>query len=98
MGGGRPLVCSHHMLDLMFNEPHLLLVFRVALEIEMVYSIPNEEGENEDPDGFLNFMEFHDEQMTVEPDAQDPLQNQDTHDQTLEGKQKKTPLNLLYNI
>lgn len=45
--GGHPIVCSKHMLEIMFNEPQLLLVFRVALEIEMVYGLENE---NDDTD------------------------------------------------
>ena len=31
--GGHPIVCSKHMLEIMFNEPQLLIVFCVALEI-----------------------------------------------------------------
>ncbi|KAH0926305.1 hypothetical protein HID58_018561, partial [Brassica napus] len=45
--GGHPIACSKHMLEIMFNEPPLLLVFRVALEIEMVYGLENE---NDDTD------------------------------------------------
>ncbi|KAG5397271.1 hypothetical protein IGI04_019085 [Brassica rapa subsp. trilocularis] len=45
--GGHPIVCSKHMLEIMFNEPQLLLVFRVALEIEIVYGLENE---NDDTD------------------------------------------------
>lgn len=44
--GAHPIVCSKHLLEIMFNEPQLPVVFRVALEIEMVYSIP---GEDDDP-------------------------------------------------
>nr|VDD03474.1 unnamed protein product [Brassica rapa] len=44
--GAHTIVCSKHLLEIMFNEPQLLVVFRVALEIEMVYSIP---GEDDDP-------------------------------------------------
>ncbi|CAN7123952.1 unnamed protein product [Brassica rapa subsp. narinosa] len=44
--GAHPIVCSKHLLEIMFNEPQLLVVFRVALKIEMVYSIP---GEDDDP-------------------------------------------------
>lgn len=36
--GGHPIVCSNHMLEIMFNEPQLLIVFRVALELEKVYA------------------------------------------------------------
>ncbi|XP_013695998.2 uncharacterized protein LOC106400140 [Brassica napus] len=50
--GGHPIVCSKHMLEIMFNEPQLLIVFRVALEIEMVYSFPDEQGVTEDPADF----------------------------------------------
>ncbi|CAF2157206.1 unnamed protein product [Brassica napus] len=52
--GGHPIVCSHHILELMYNEPQLLLVYRVALEIEMVYGVPNDHEETEDPAEFLN--------------------------------------------
>ncbi|KAL0702007.1 hypothetical protein Bca4012_058129 [Brassica carinata] len=43
--GAHPIVCSKHLLEIMFNEPQLLVVFRVALEIEMVYSTPGDDGE-----------------------------------------------------
>ncbi|KAL0759729.1 hypothetical protein Bca101_075879 [Brassica carinata] len=33
------------MLDMLFNEPQLLIVYRVSLEIEMVYAPSNEERE-----------------------------------------------------
>ncbi|CAF2071759.1 unnamed protein product [Brassica napus] len=70
--GGHPIVCSHHILELMFNEPQLLLVYRVALEIEMVYGIPNDNEENEDPAQFLNLTgEEHmsmDEGVTIRPE------------------------------
>ncbi|CAN6931189.1 unnamed protein product, partial [Brassica oleracea] len=70
--GGLPIVCSHHILELMFNEPQLLLVYRVALEIEMVYGIPNDDEENEDPAQFLNLTgEEHismDEGVTIPPE------------------------------
>ncbi|CAG7901560.1 unnamed protein product [Brassica rapa] len=46
--GSHPIVCSKHILEIMFNEPQLLIVFRVALEIEMVYGLPNDEGETQD--------------------------------------------------
>lgn len=34
------------MLELMFNEPQLLIIFRVALEIEMVYGIHDTDDAN----------------------------------------------------
>lgn len=37
-------MCSRHMLEIMFNEPQLLIVFRVALEIEMVYAHLDHDG------------------------------------------------------
>ncbi|KAG5375432.1 hypothetical protein IGI04_040028, partial [Brassica rapa subsp. trilocularis] len=46
--GGHPIVCSKHILEIMFNEPQLLIVFRVAIEIEMVHGFPNDEGETQD--------------------------------------------------
>lgn len=36
------------MLEMLFNEPQLLIVYRVALEIEMVYA-PSAEERNEYP-------------------------------------------------
>lgn len=41
-------MCSKHMLEIMYNEPQLLLVYRVALEIEMVYGLQNnaDDGDN----------------------------------------------------
>ncbi|KAJ4891756.1 Uncharacterized protein Rs2_31504 [Raphanus sativus] len=36
--GGHPIICSKSMLEIMFNEPQLLIVYRVALEIELVYA------------------------------------------------------------
>ncbi|CAN6931973.1 unnamed protein product [Brassica oleracea] len=42
--GGHPIVCSKHMLEIMFNEPQLLIVFRVALEIELLYANIGEDG------------------------------------------------------
>ncbi|KAL0686024.1 hypothetical protein Bca4012_052872 [Brassica carinata] len=46
--GGHPIVCSKNMLEMLFNEPQLLIVYRVALEIEMVYA-PSAEERNEYP-------------------------------------------------
>lgn len=43
-------MCSKHLLEIMFNEPQLLVIFRVALEIEMVYSIPSD-----DADALVNY-------------------------------------------
>ncbi|KAH0926489.1 LOW QUALITY PROTEIN: hypothetical protein HID58_018745 [Brassica napus] len=50
--GGHPIDCSKHVLKIMFNEPQLLIVFRVALEIEMVYGTADHNGEAEDPAEF----------------------------------------------
>ncbi|CAF1903968.1 unnamed protein product [Brassica napus] len=50
--GGHPIVCCKHILEIMFNEPQLLIVFRVALEIEMVYGMADDNGEAEDPAEF----------------------------------------------
>ncbi|CAF1755302.1 unnamed protein product [Brassica napus] len=41
--GGQPIVCRQSMLELLFNEPQLLIVYRVALEIDMVYAPTPEE-------------------------------------------------------
>ncbi|KAL0741244.1 hypothetical protein Bca4012_082757 [Brassica carinata] len=46
--GGHPIVCSKHMLELMLNDQQLLLVFRVALEIEMVYGLEDTDDATED--------------------------------------------------
>lgn len=43
MVGGHPIVCSKHILEIMFNEPQLLIVFHVALDIEMVHGLPNDD-------------------------------------------------------
>ncbi|KAL0742560.1 hypothetical protein Bca4012_084073 [Brassica carinata] len=48
LGGGHPIVCSKHMLELMLNDQQLLLVFRVALEIEMVYGLEDTDDATED--------------------------------------------------
>lgn len=70
----------------MFNEPQLLLVYRVALEIEMVYGIPNDNEENEDPAQFLNLTgEEHmsmDEGVTIRPE--DPA----NYDPNIEGMER----------
>lgn len=49
--GGHPIVCSKHMLEIMFNEPQLLLVFRVSLKIEKVYGLENDDDDIEDLGG-----------------------------------------------
>lgn len=36
--GGVPIICSKNVLEIMFNEPQLIIVYRVALEIELVYA------------------------------------------------------------
>ncbi|KAG2328115.1 hypothetical protein Bca52824_010843 [Brassica carinata] len=41
--GERPVVCSEPLLELMFNEPQLLSVYRMALGIELVYAPSAEE-------------------------------------------------------
>ncbi|CAH8361794.1 unnamed protein product [Eruca vesicaria subsp. sativa] len=41
--GGHPIVCSQPVLEMMFNEPQLLSVYRIALEIELVYAPTAEE-------------------------------------------------------
>ena len=46
--GGQPIICSKTMLEIMFNEPQLLIVYRVALEIELVYA-PTPEQRDEFP-------------------------------------------------
>ncbi|KAF3484949.1 hypothetical protein F2Q69_00053781 [Brassica cretica] len=43
--GWHPIVCSKTMLEMLFNEPQLLIVYRVSLEIEMVYAPSNEDRE-----------------------------------------------------
>ncbi|KAG2315016.1 hypothetical protein Bca4012_065819 [Brassica carinata] len=95
--GGHPVVCSKHILELMFNEPQLLIIYRVALEIEMVYGIPNDDEENEDPAEFrsLTFDELSsmDEGVTIPPE--DPT----NYDPNLEaakciGVDQSTPLNV----
>ncbi|CAH8352295.1 unnamed protein product [Eruca vesicaria subsp. sativa] len=41
--GREPVVCNNNILEIMFNEPQLLIVHRVALEIELVYAPTPEE-------------------------------------------------------
>ena len=77
-------MCSKHMLEIMFNETQLLLVFRVALEIEMVYGLENDDDHNaEPPDNLtINESEFLSFEGAV-PLSLDPLDNYNTQD---EGK------------
>ncbi|CAG7860680.1 unnamed protein product [Brassica rapa] len=85
--GGHPIVCSKHMLEIMFNEPQLLLVFRVALEIEMVYGLENDDDHNaEPPDNLtINESEFLSFEGAV-PLSLDPLDNYNTQDEVLYGE------------
>ncbi|CAG7870162.1 unnamed protein product [Brassica rapa] len=85
--GGHPIVCSHHILELMYNEPQLLLVYRVALEIEMVYGVPNDHEETEDPCEFLNLT--GEENMATDEGVSIPLlhpANDDPNIQVLHGE------------
>ncbi|KAH0926238.1 hypothetical protein HID58_018494 [Brassica napus] len=69
--GGHPIVCSKHMLEVMFNEPQLLIGFRVALEIEMVYANTGVTIYPEDPS---NFDPYEDEVLYGEPMNHDELE------------------------
>lgn len=62
--GGHPIVCSKHMLDIMFNEPQLLIVYRVALEIEKVYDMPNENGDTAEDNAIISM----EEDLAIPPD------------------------------
>ncbi|CAN7124189.1 unnamed protein product [Brassica rapa subsp. narinosa] len=85
--GGHPIVCSKHMLEIMFNEPQLLLVFRVALEIEMVYGLENDDDHNaEPPDNLtINGSDFLSFEGAV-PLSPDPLDNYNLQDEVLYGE------------
>ncbi|KAG5378394.1 hypothetical protein IGI04_026236 [Brassica rapa subsp. trilocularis] len=85
--GGHPIVCSKHMLEIMFNEPQLLLVFRVALEIEMVYGLENDDDHNaEPPDNLtINESDFLCFEGAV-PLSPNPLDNYNTQDEVLYGE------------
>ncbi|KAF2531068.1 hypothetical protein F2Q70_00031050 [Brassica cretica] len=50
--GGHPIVCSKRILEIMFNGPQLLIVFHVALDIEMVYGLPNDDVQAQDATEF----------------------------------------------
>ncbi|CAF2044409.1 unnamed protein product [Brassica napus] len=76
--GGHPIVCSKHILEIMFNEPQLLLVFRVALEIEMVYGLQNDVEDTEEGLEYINLTgnNFMPLEGAV-PLSPDPLSNYD---------------------
>nr|VDD54919.1 unnamed protein product [Brassica oleracea] len=80
--GGHPIVCSKHILEIMFNEPQLLLVFRVALEIEMVYGFQNDIDDTDEGLEYNNLT--GNDFMALEgavPLYLDPLNNYDPNDQ-----------------
>ncbi|CAN6998170.1 unnamed protein product [Brassica rapa subsp. trilocularis] len=71
-----------HVLEIMFNEPQLLLVFRVALEIEMVYGLDNDAADTDDP-------LTGDDSMSLEgavPLSPNSLNNSDPNDEVLYGE------------
>ncbi|KAL0734928.1 hypothetical protein Bca4012_011138 [Brassica carinata] len=80
--GGHPIVCSKHMLEIMFNEPRLLTVFRVALEIEMVYA---ETGDGTDDFPRLTVDDVIDMGQGVTISPEDPY-NYDPYDEVLYGE------------
>ncbi|KAL0650298.1 hypothetical protein Bca4012_092989 [Brassica carinata] len=85
--GGHPIVCSKHILEIMFNEPQLLLVFRVALEIEMVYGFQNDIDDTDEGLEYNNLT--GNDFMALEgavPLYLDPLNNYDPNDQVLYGE------------
>lgn len=67
---GHPIICSKTMLEIMFNEPQLLIVYRVALEIELVYA-PTPEQRDE----FLRFTV--DDAITI-LEGENPYNNGET--------------------
>ncbi|CAF2151239.1 unnamed protein product [Brassica rapa] len=76
--GSHPIVCSKHILEIMFNEPQLLLVFRVALEIEMVYGLQNDVEDTNEGLEYNNLT--GNDFMALEgsvPLSPDPLNNYD---------------------
>ncbi|KAG2239118.1 hypothetical protein Bca52824_089978 [Brassica carinata] len=80
--GGHPIVCSKHMLEIMFNEPQLLTVFRVALEIEMVYA-ETEDGTDDFPGLTVDDVIDMGQGVTISPE--DPY-NYDPYDEVLYGE------------
>ncbi|KAL0743179.1 hypothetical protein Bca4012_084692 [Brassica carinata] len=75
------------MLEIMFNEPQLLLVFRVALEIEMIYGLQNNSDDTEEA------REYHpmtgDDIISLEGDlslSPDPPNNFVPNDEVLHGE------------
>ncbi|WZZ16045.1 uncharacterized protein LOC125577606 [Brassica napus] len=85
--GGHPIVCSKHILEIMFNEPQLLLVFRVALEIEMVYGLQNDVEDTEEGLEYINLTgnNFMPLEGAV-PLSPDPLSNYDPNQEVLYGE------------
>ena len=75
-------MCSKHILEIMFNEPQLLLVFRVALEIERVYGFQNDIDDTDEGLEYNNLT--GNDFMALEgavPLYLDPLNNYDPNDQ-----------------
>lgn len=79
-------MCSNHILEIMFNEPQLLLVFRVALEIEMIYGSDNDP---EEPNQAFEDGPFTgDNNMTMDGVVPSSPDNHINFDATEEGKQR----------
>ena len=71
-------MCSKHILEIMFNEPQLLLVFRVSLENEMVYGLQNDVDDTDEGLEYNNLT--GNDFMALEgavPVSPDPLNNYD---------------------
>ncbi|XP_009123356.2 uncharacterized protein LOC103848151 [Brassica rapa] len=85
--GGHPIVCSKHILEIMFNEPQLLLVFRVSLENEMVYGLQNDVDDTDEGLEYNNLT--GNDFMALEgavPVSPDPLNNYDPNQEVLYGE------------
>lgn len=74
------------MLEKLFNEPQVLIVYYVSLEIEMVYAIQNDDDETQDaahiPRLAVDDIISMDEGVTISPD--DPS-NYDPNDEGMDS-------------
>ncbi|CAH8370027.1 unnamed protein product [Eruca vesicaria subsp. sativa] len=76
--GGHPIVCSQPVLEMMFNEPQLLSVFRITLEIELVYA-PTAEDMAQYPHLTYEDIISIEEGETMNADAQ--IHNANNHEE-----------------
>lgn len=85
MVGGHPIICSHRMLEIMFNEPQLLIIYRVALEIEKVYDMLSGLDDPDEQSQFphLTVAHFIGLQEDVNISTNDPSNNE-TNDEGMD--------------